>query len=117
MAIIYELLCEVSTIANVLKSFGLKKSHTLSFYLPMPWQAFFLACTHIGAIHSVVYASCSSESLHDCIQDCSSHVVITSDKGRRGGKPITMKVIVDAALECPIVEHVLILKGMGGHSG
>ncbi|EDR02821.1 acetate--CoA ligase [Laccaria bicolor S238N-H82] len=115
-----ELLREVSSIANVLKSFGLKKGDTVSVYLPMTWQAVavFLACARIGAVHSVVFAGFSAESLRDRVQDCSSRVVITSDEGRRGGKPIATKAIVDAALrECPLVEHVLVLKRTGGQVG
>ena len=72
----------------------------------MMWQAvaIFLACARIGVVHSVVFASFSSEFLRRRVQDCSSRVVITSDGGRRGGKPIATKAIVDAALkECPLL--------------
>ena len=82
----------------------------------MTWQAVaaFLACARIGAIHSVVFAGFSSESLRDRILDCKSRVLLTSDEGRRGGKTIATKVIVDAALkESPCVEHVLVLKRTG----
>jgi acetyl-CoA synthetase len=82
----------------------------------MTWHAVaaFLACARIGAIHSVVFAGFSSESLRDRVQDCRCRVVITSDEGRRGGKSIATKAIVDAALkECPLVEHVLVLKRTG----
>ncbi|TDL27840.1 acetate--CoA ligase [Rickenella mellea] len=111
-----ELLREVSRVANILKSFGVKKGDTVSVYLPMTWQAVaaFLACARIGAVHSVVFAGFSAESLRDRVQDCSSRVVITTDEGRRGGKTIATKAIVDAALkECPKVEHVLVLKRTG----
>jgi len=111
-----ELLHEVCSIANVLKSYGIKRGDTVSVYLPMTWHAVaaFLACARIGAIHSVVFAGFSSESLRDRVQDCKCRVVITSDEGRRGGKPIATKAIVDAALkECPLVEHVLVLKRTG----
>ena len=111
-----ELLREVSSVANVLKSFGVKKGDTVSVYLPMTWQAVatLLACTRIGAVHSVVFAGFSAESLRDRIQDCKCRVVITSDEGRRGGKTIANKAIVDAALkECPLVEHVLVLQRTG----
>lgn len=111
-----ELLREVSSIANVLKSFGIKKGDSVSVYLPMTWQAVaaFLACARIGAVHSVVFAGFSAESLRDRVQDCQSRVVLTSDEGRRGGKSIATKAIVDAALaECPLVEHVLVLKRTG----
>ncbi|KAL0946028.1 hypothetical protein HGRIS_012305 [Hohenbuehelia grisea] len=111
-----ELLREVCGVANVLKSFGVKKGDTVSVYLPMTWQAVaaFLACARIGAIHSVVFAGFSAESLRDRVQDCKSRVLITTDEGRRGGKTIATKAIVDGALkECPLVEHVLVLKRTG----
>lgn len=82
----------------------------------MTWHAVvaFLACARIGAIHSVVFAGFSAESLRDRVQDCKSRVIITSDEGRRGGKTIATKAIVDAALnDCPLVEHVLVLKRTG----
>ncbi|KAG1886527.1 hypothetical protein F4604DRAFT_1900295 [Suillus subluteus] len=112
-----ELLREVCSIANVLKALGVKKGDTVSVYLPMTWQsvAAFLACARIGAVHSVVFAGFSAESLRDRVQDCKSRVVLTSDEGRRGGKSIATKAIVDAALkECPVVEHVLVLRRTGG---
>lgn len=82
----------------------------------MTWHAIaaFLACARIGAVHSVVFAGFSAESLRDRVQDCSSRVLITSDEGKRGGKTIATKAIVDAALkECPKVEHVLVLQRTG----
>ncbi|KAH9903296.1 acetate--CoA ligase [Cubamyces lactineus] len=111
-----ELLREVCAVANVLKSFGVKKGDTVSVYLPMTWHAVatFLACARIGAVHSVVFAGFSAESLRDRVQDCKSRVLITSDEGRRGGKTIATKVIADAAIkECPLVEHVLVLRRTG----
>ena len=95
---------------------GVKKGDTVSVYMAMTWQtvAVFLACTRIGAIHSVVFAGFSSESLRDRINDCKSRVLIASDEGRRGGRTIATKVIVDAALgQCPEVEHVLVLRRTG----
>lgn len=83
----------------------------------MTWQAVaaFLACARIGAVHSVVFAGFSAESLRDRIKDCGSRVLITTDEGRRGGKTIATKAIVDAALEGieGIVEKVLVLKRTG----
>jgi len=82
----------------------------------MTWQAAaaFLACARIGAIHSVVFAGFSAESLRERIIDCGSRVVITTDEGRRGGKSIATKAIVDAAVAgVPGVEHVLVLKRTG----
>ncbi|KAJ7080109.1 hypothetical protein C8R44DRAFT_824442 [Mycena epipterygia] len=114
-----ELLREVCSLANVLTStFGIKKGDTVSIYLPMTWHAAaaFLACARIGAIHSVVFAGFSAESLRDRVNDCASRVLITSDEGCRGGKVIATKAIVDAALkDCPLVEHCLVLKRTGGN--
>jgi len=72
-----ELLREVCSIANVLKSLGVKKGDTVSVYLPMMWQsvAAFLACARIGAVHSVVFAGFSAESLRDRVQECKLRVV------------------------------------------
>ncbi len=111
-----ELLHEVSSVANVLKALGIKKGDTVSIYLPMTWQAVaaFLACARIGAVHSVVFAGFSAEALRDRINDCKSRIVLTTDEGRRGGKTIATKAIVDSALKgCPHVEHVLVLKRTG----
>jgi acetyl-CoA synthetase len=74
----------------------------------------FLACARLGIIHSVVFAGFSSEALRDRIQDASSKLVITADEGRRGGKTIHTKKIVDDALkDCPLVEHVLVFRRTG----
>ncbi|KAI0087718.1 acetate--CoA ligase [Irpex rosettiformis] len=111
-----QLLRETCRVANVLKSYGVKKGDTVSIYLPMAWQAVvaFMACARIGAVHSVVFGGFSSESLRDRINDCKSRVVITSDEGRRGGKTIPIKSLADNAIEkCPYVEHVLVLQRTG----
>lgn len=82
----------------------------------MTWQAAaaFLACARVGAVHSAVFAGFSAESLRDRVNDCESKVLLTSDEGRRGGKSIATKAIVDAALkECPLVEKVLVLRRTG----
>ena len=82
----------------------------------MTWQAAaaFLACARIGAVHSVVFAGFSAESLRERVLDCGSRVVITTDEGRRGGKSIATKAIVDAAVAgIKEVEHVLVLKRTG----
>ena len=110
------MLHEVSSVANVLKSYGVKKGDTVSIYLPMTWQAVaaLLACARIGAVHSAVFAGFSAEALRDRVLDCRSRVVLTADEGRRGGKAIATKAIVDSALKsCPLVEHVLVLKRTG----
>lgn len=82
----------------------------------MTWHAVvaLLACARIGAVHSVVFAGFSAESLRDRMQDCKCRVLITCDEGKRGGKTIATKAIADAALkECPLVEHVLVLRRTG----
>ena len=111
-----ELAAEVRKAANAFESLGVAKGDRVAVYLPMIPEAVItmLACARIGAVHSVIFAGFSAESLRDRIVDCKSRVVITTDEGRRGGKTIATKVIVDAALEeCPAVEHVLVLKRTG----
>lgn len=91
---------EVNRVANVLKSLGVKKGDTVTIYLPMVPEAAYamLACARIGAVHSVVFAGFSAESLAGRIRDSGSRVVITADEGRRGGKTIPLKQITDEAL-------------------
>ncbi|CAO1604483.1 acetyl-coenzyme A synthetase 2 [Xanthoria calcicola] len=111
-----ELLREVSKLSFVLKQMGVKKGDTVALYLPMVPEALiaFLACTRIGAVHSVVFAGFSSDSLRDRVIDANSKVVITSDEGKRGGKVIGTKKIVDDALkQCPDVAHCLVFKRTG----
>lgn len=111
-----ELLRQVSKLAYVLKEMGVKKGDTVAIYLPMIPEAVvsFLACARIGAIHSVIFAGFSSDSLRDRIIDAESKVVITTDEGKRGGKVIGTKKIVDEALkQCPDVSHCLVYKRTG----
>ena len=108
-----ELLQQVSKLAYVLKQIGVNKGDTVAIYLPMIPEALvaFLACARIGAVHSVVFAGFSSDSLRDRVLDASSKVVITTDEGKRGGKVISTKKIVDDALkQCPDVRHCLVYK-------
>ncbi|KAK1772448.1 acetyl-CoA synthetase [Phialemonium atrogriseum] len=111
-----ELLREVSKVAYVLKNMGVRKGDTVAIYLPMIPEALiaFLACSRIGAVHSVVFAGFSSDSLRDRVIDANSKVVITTDEGKRGGKLIGTKKIVDDALkQCPDVKNVLVFKRTG----
>ncbi|KAJ9264273.1 hypothetical protein DTO195F2_2433 [Paecilomyces variotii] len=111
-----ELLREVSRVAWVLKQQGVKKGDTVAIYLPMIPEALvaFLACSRIGAVHSVVFAGFSSDSLRDRLLDAQSKVIITTDEGKRGGKLIGTKKIVDEALKhCPDVKNVLVYKRTG----
>ncbi|TGL65500.1 acetate--CoA ligase [Leptospira jelokensis] len=91
---------EVNHFANVLKKFKVKKGDRVLIYLPMiPELAIAtLACTRIGAVHSVVFGGFSPEALLGRIEDCKPTLVITADGGYRGGKPIELKKNVDAAL-------------------
>ncbi|ORE05635.1 acyl-activating enzyme [Rhizopus microsporus var. microsporus] len=111
-----ELLQEVCRVANVLKSLDVRKGDNVAIYMPMVPEAVFamLACARIGAVHSVVFAGFSSESLRDRINDCGARIILTSDEGRRGGKNIATKRIVDEALKnTPTIEHVLMLRRTG----
>jgi acetyl-CoA synthetase len=98
-----ELLREVSRVAWALKQQGVKKGDTVAIYLPMIPEALiaFLACSRIGAVHSVIFAGFSSDSLRDRVLDAGSKVVITTDEGRRGGKVIGTKRIVDERCHKP----------------
>ncbi|WP_267349205.1 acetate--CoA ligase [Sphingomonas sp. GM_Shp_2] len=112
-----ELHRDVCRFANVLKDLGAKKGDRITLYLPMIAEAAaaMLACTRIGAIHSIVFGGFSPDSLANRIQDCDSRIVITADEGCRGGKRIPLKANVDKALaQCPSVEHVLVIRRTGG---
>ncbi|MCH1485542.1 MAG: acetate--CoA ligase [Flavobacteriaceae bacterium] len=108
-----ELLVEVSKMANVLKSLGVKKGDRVCIYLPMIPELSFsvLACARIGAIHSVVFAGFSSDALATRINDCNSSLTITSDGSFRGAKTLNLKNIVDdALLKCNDEQKVLVVK-------
>ncbi len=108
---------EVCRLANAMKAHGIKKGDVVTIYMPMIPEATYamLACTRIGAIHSVVFGGFSPEALAGRIQDCDSTCVITADQGVRGGKPIPLKANTDAACEkCPTVKTVFVVKRTGG---
>ncbi|MHA0329933.1 acetate--CoA ligase [Sphingomonas melonis] len=110
----------VCRMANVLTSLGVGRGDRVTLYLPMvpDAAAAMLACTRIGAIHSIVFGGFSPDALADRIRDCGSKLVITADEGCRGGRRIPLKANVDAALSaCPSVEHVLVLRRTGGDIG
>lgn len=112
-----ELYSEVCRFANVLKRHGVKKGDTVTLYLPMIPEAAYamLACARIGAVHSVVFAGFSPDSLRDRILDCGSKLVITADEGVRAGRKVPLKANVDLALEsCPCVEDVIVVRRTGG---
>ncbi|HTE36414.1 MAG TPA: acetate--CoA ligase, partial [Reyranella sp.] len=112
-----ELHAEVSRMANALKELGAKKGDRITIYLPMIPEAAYamLACTRIGAVHSVVFGGFSPDSLANRIVDCESTIVITADEGLRGGKPVPLKVNTDEAIrKAPDVSKVLVVKHTGG---
>ena len=107
----------VCKLANVLKNRGVKKGDRVCIYMPMIPEATFamLACTRIGAVHSVVFGGFSPESLKDRILDSDCRVVITADEGVRGGKNVPLKANTDKAVaRCPNVHTVLTVKRTGG---
>jgi acetyl-CoA synthetase len=115
-----ELHSEVCRMANALKALGAKRGDRVTIYLPMIPEAAMamLACTRIGAIHSIVFGGFSPEALAGRIQDCDSNLVITADAGMRGGKLVPLKANVDAALEqCPSVDAVLVVRHVGNDVG
>ncbi|MBC7104274.1 MAG: AMP-binding protein, partial [Parvibaculum sp.] len=112
-----ELHGEVCRFANVLKAQGVKKGDRVTIYMPMIPEAAYamLACTRIGAIHSVVFGGFSPDSLAGRIVDCASNCVVTADEGVRGGRKIPLKANTDEALKkCPGVESVIVVKRTGG---
>jgi acetyl-CoA synthetase len=112
-----ELHSEVCRFANILKAQGVRKGDRVTLYLPMIPEAAMamLACTRIGAIHSIVFGGFSPDSLAGRIQDCDSRLVITADEGLRGGRTVPLKANVDAALEqCKSVERVIVVRRTGG---
>ena len=111
---------EVCRLANVLKSHGVKKGDRVTIYMPMIPEAAaaMLACSRIGAIHSVVFAGFSPDALADRILDCDSTFVITADEGVRGGRRVPLKHNTDQALRrCPEVQTVLVMRRTGGDIG
>ena len=107
------LLDEVCKFANVLKKKGVKKGDIATIYMPMiPELAIaMLACTRIGAIHSIVFGGFSAEALRDRIQDCKSSIIITTDGSYRAGRVIGLKKNVDQAIEeCPTIKTSIVCK-------
>jgi len=102
--------------ANVLRDAGVKRGDRVCLYLPMipALPAAMLACTRIGAVHSVVFAGFSSDSLKDRINDSKCVLLVTADEGVRGGKGVPLKQICDRALEgTPSIRRVLVVRRTG----
>ncbi|MGD2044913.1 MAG: acetate--CoA ligase [Gemmatimonadota bacterium] len=111
-----ELLDEVSRFSNALKGLGVGKGDRVTIYLPMIPEAVvaMLACTRIGAIHSVVFGGFSPESLSDRNNDAEAKVLITADGGWRRGGVVPLKANSDEALKTsPSVEHVVVVRRGG----
>jgi acetyl-CoA synthetase len=107
---------EVCRFANVLKDRGVQKGDRVSLYLPMIPEAAvaMLACTRIGAIHSIVFGGFSPDALKDRINNAECKVVITSDQSMRGGKKVPLKRNADKAIEsCPQVTTCVVVQRGG----
>ncbi len=112
-----ELHGRVCRFANVLRNHGVGKGDRVTLYLPMIPEAAIsmLACARIGAVHSVVFAGFSPDSLADRILDGGSSILVTADEGLRGGRPVALKNNSDKALErCPDVDTVIVVRHTGG---
>ncbi len=113
-----ELHQDVCKFANALKGLGVKRGDRVCIYMPMiPETAVaMLACTRIGAVHSIVFGGFSPDSLKDRIIDAECNVVITSDEGLRGGRQVPMKANADKALQStPSVQKMVVVKRTGGN--
>jgi acetyl-CoA synthetase len=111
-----ELHREVSRFANVLRKKGVKKGDCVTIYLPMipELPIAMLACTRIGAVHSIVFGGFSAESLRDRILDASANTLITADMGLRSGKTVPLKVNADRAIaDCPEVTRCIVVRRTG----
>ena len=108
---------EVCRFANVLKDHGVKKGDTVTLYLPMIPEAAYamLACTRIGAVHSIVFGGFSPDALAGRIEGCNSKIVITADEGLRGGRRVGLKVNADdAAAKVPgLVKSMIVVRRTG----
>ena len=109
----YQLYRSVNKFANALRNLGIKKGDRVTIYLPMVPELpiAMLACSRIGAIHSVVFSGFSAQALSDRIHDSKSKIIITADGGFRRGKVIELKRVVDDAISSiPFIENVIVLK-------
>ncbi len=105
---LYEKVCQC---ANMLKKFGVQKGDRVCFYMAMTPEIAIaaLACARIGAVHSIVFAGFSSQSLAGRINDCQAKILITTDSVHRGKKIVPLKDIADEALEnCPSIETTIV---------
>ena len=113
-----QLYTQVCQFANALKSQGIKKGDVVCLYMPMTPEAAIamLACTRIGAVHSIVFGGFSPDAIAGRIIDSDAKLVITADEGRRGGRTVPLKANVDEALTrdgTNCVERVIVFKNTG----
>ena len=116
----WELSREVNRAANALRRLGIKRGDRVAIYLPMIPEAAIamLACTRIGAVHSVVFGGFSAESLRDRINDAQATALITADGGYRRGQVVPLKRFADDALtQCPSIRHVVVVRRRSGGEG
>ena len=116
----WDLYVEVQKFANVLKRLGVGRGDRVAVYMPMIPEVVIamLACTRIGAIHSVVFGGFSPESLRDRINDAQAKLLITADGGYRRGSVVPLKRNADKAIEeCPSIENVIVVQRKHGGSG
>ncbi len=110
-----ELYNEVNKFSNVLKSLSIKKGDKVAIYLPMIPEAVvaMLSCARIGAVHNVIFAGFSADSVRDRILDAEAKLLITADGGFRKGKIVPLKETVNLALEGTTIQKVIVLKHTG----
>ncbi len=115
-----ELLAEVERFANVLKGLGVVRGDRVAIYMPMipELPVAMLACTRIGAAHSVVFGGFSPDALRDRINDAEARVLVTADGGWRRGQAVALKGNADVAVEgTPSIEHVVVARRTGEAGG
>ncbi len=111
-----DIYCAVNKLANGLKGLGVIKGDRVAIYMPMIPETIFamLACARIGAVHTVVFGGFSADSLKERIKDAQAKFLITADGGYRKGKVLALKETADqAVVECPTIEHVLVVRRTG----
>jgi acetyl-CoA synthetase len=114
-----ELHDKVCQLANGMRKLGITKGDTVAIYMPMVPEAAvaMLACTRIGAVHSIIFGGFSPNAIADRINDSDAKLLITADEGRRGGHKVPLKVNVDLGLKdnrCPSIEDIIVFKNTGG---
>ncbi|HEY2847923.1 MAG TPA: AMP-binding protein, partial [Pyrinomonadaceae bacterium] len=107
---------EVCRFANVLKKLGVETGDRVALYMPLvPELAIaMLACSRIGAPHTVIFGGFSADAIRDRVNDCGCRAIVTADGGYRRGREIKLKPVVDEAVkDCPTVENVVVYQRTG----